>query len=123
MSSHDSEIKKGFYMKENDLKTKITRTMSTSTLVKLKKVGNSQAVIIPSNFLKGVDKTHEVIMNIEDNEIRLVFAESRSLQDLIDEKRARNRGLLAKVAKQIEKIDPNKFENDYIIYGADELID
>lgn len=97
--------------------------MSRSTLVKLKRVGNSQAVIIPSNFLRGVDKTHEVIMRIEDNEIRLVFAESKSLQDLIDEKRARNRGLLAKMAKQIEKMDPRKFEKNYIIRGADDLID
>lgn len=97
--------------------------MSRSTLVKLKRVGNSQAVIIPSNFLRGVDKTHEVVMRIEDNEIRLVFAESKSLQDLIDEKRARNRGLLAKMAKQIEKMDPQKFEKNYIIRGADDLID
>lgn len=97
--------------------------MTTNKMVKLKKVGNSQAVIIPSNFLKGVDKTHEVIMRIEENEIRLVFAESKSLQDLIDEKRARNRSLIAKMAKQISKIDTQKFEENYIILGADDLID
>lgn len=97
--------------------------MSTNTLVKLKKVGNSQAVIIPSSFLRGVDKTHEVVMSIEENEIRLVFAESKSLQDLIDEKRARNRGMLAKMAKRVAKLDPQKFESNYIIHGADDLID
>lgn len=97
--------------------------MSTNTLVKLKKVGNSQAVIIPSNFLKGVDRTHEVEMQIEENEIRLVFAESKSLQDLVDEKRARNKRLLAKMAKQIATIDPQKFNNGYIILGVDDVID
>lgn len=98
--------------------------MSRSTLVKLKRVGNSQAVIIPSSFLKEVGKTSEVEMKIESNEIRLVFASAKSLQELIDEKRARNRGLLAKMRKAIEKIDPEHYEkNNYIIQGADDLID
>lgn len=98
--------------------------MKAQTLVKLKKVGNSQAIIIPSNFLKGVDKTHEIEMNIVNNEIRLIFAEPlKSLKELIDEKRARNKKMLTSIYKKIEKLDSQKFDNDYIINGADELID
>ena len=98
--------------------------MKAQALVKLKKVGNSQAIIIPSNFLKGVDKTHEIEMNIVNNEIRLIFAEPlKSLKELIDEKRARNKNMLTSMHKKIEQLDSQKFDNDYIINGADELID
>lgn len=98
--------------------------MKTQTLVKLRKVGNSQAVIIPSNFLKGVDKAHEVEMSIEDNEIRLIFAEPlKSLKELIEEKRARNKKMLTSMMKKVEQLDPQRFENNYIIHGADDLID
>lgn len=97
--------------------------MSSDTLVKLKKIGNSQAVIIPSSFLKGVDKTQEIEMSIEENEIRLIFVESKSLQEMIDEKRKRNRGMISEMMKKIEKMDPQKFEKNYIIRSADDLID
>ncbi|AEA43751.1 AbrB/MazE/SpoVT family DNA-binding domain-containing protein [Fluviicola taffensis] len=97
--------------------------MSADTMVKLKKVGNSQAVIIPSSFLKGVDKTHEIEMSIEANEIRLIFVESKTLQQMIDEKRNRNRGMISEMMKKIEKMDPQKFEKNYVIHSADDLID
>ncbi len=97
--------------------------MSRSTLVKLKKLGNSQAVIIPSSFLKEVGKTSEVEMKIETNEIRLVFASAKSLQELIDEKRIRNRGLMANAMKKVALIDPEKYDENYIISGADDWID
>lgn len=97
--------------------------MSRSTLVKLKKVGNSQAVIIPSSFLKEVGKTSEVEMKIESNEIRLVFASAKTLQELIDEKRIRNRGLMAKAMKKVALIDSEKYNENYIISGADDWIE
>lgn len=97
--------------------------MNTSTTVKLQKVGNSQAVIIPSKFLKDVGNTKEVKMEIDANEIRLVFVTTKSLQTLIEEKRARNRGQLAKMMKEVEKMDLTQSHKDYFIPSADDLID
>jgi antitoxin component of MazEF toxin-antitoxin module len=97
--------------------------MNRSTLVKLQKVGNSQAVIIPSSFLKDVSSTSQIKMRIESNEIRLVFESEKSLQMLIDEKRARNKSLLAKMMKNIEKSDLTTDNENYIIHSADDLID
>ncbi len=98
--------------------------MIKDKMVKLKKVGNSQAVIIPSNFLKEVGDISTIEMKIESNEIRLVFGKAKSLQELVDEKRERNKGLRAKMMKEIEKIDPDKYtNNNYLIEGDDDLID
>jgi antitoxin component of MazEF toxin-antitoxin module len=97
--------------------------MNRSIVVKLQKVGNSQAVIIPSSFLKDVADTSHIKMRIEANEIRLVFESEKSLQMLIDEKRARNKGLLAKMMQSIEKLDLTKHNENYIINNADDLID
>lgn len=91
--------------------------------VKLQKVGNSQAVIIPSKFLRDVGDTKEVKMEIEENEIRLVFVTTKSLKTLIEEKRARNRGLLAKMMKEVEKMNLEESHKDYFIPSADDLID
>lgn len=97
--------------------------MSKVLQVKLKKIGNSQAVIIPSSFLKGVNNTSEIIMKIEGNHIQLTFENSKSLEDLIKEKRERNRANIKQTMKEIESIDKNKYTNDYVIHCADDLID
>lgn len=97
--------------------------MTLQTQVKLKKVGNSQAVIIPSNFLKGVDRAKEVEMRIEENEIRLVFVNTKSLQQLIDEKRTRNKSLFSEMVQKVQNLDSNTSESGYLIDSNDDLID
>lgn len=91
--------------------------------VKLQKVGNSHAVIIPSKFLKDVGDTKEVKMEIEANEIRLTFVSTKSLKLLIEEKRARNKSLIAKMMKEVDKMNLEDPNDDYILPSADDLID
>jgi antitoxin component of MazEF toxin-antitoxin module len=94
-----------------------------NTTVKLKKVGNSQAVIIPSSFLKEVKKTSVIEMKIEENSIHLIFNSEKTLQELIEEKRLRNKGLMNKMMEKVKLIDPEKYNENYIINGADDWID
>jgi antitoxin component of MazEF toxin-antitoxin module len=97
--------------------------MNNHSKVKLQKVGNSQAVIIPSKFLKEIGDTSEVQMEIDENEIRLVFVKNKSLQSLIDEKRFRNKGKMAEMMNKVEKWSLSEPDEDYIISTPDDLID
>lgn len=64
---------------------------------KLKKIGNSIGVIIPAKFLRNVNKSADIAMSIEDNVITLTFEKrQKSLKELIDEKRIRNRRIMQK---------------------------
>jgi antitoxin component of MazEF toxin-antitoxin module len=99
------------------------KPMNNHSKVKLQKVGNSQAVIIPSKFLKEIGDTSEVQMEIDENEIRLVFVKNKSLQSLIDEKRFRNKGKMAEMMNKVEKWSLSEPDEDYIISTPDDLID
>ena len=91
--------------------------------VKLRKVGNSQAIIVPSKFLKEVDDSTDIRMEINGNEIRFVFNKMKSLNDLIKEKRNINKLRQKEINEILKNVDSSKYLTDYIINSADDLID
>ena len=96
---------------------------NTERPIKLKKVGNSQAVIVPSTFLKNVGNSTDIRMEIIGNEIRLTFNKPKSLSDLIREKRELNKFRQKEIMKILENADSSKYLTDYIINSADDIID
>lgn len=95
----------------------------TERPIKLIKVGNSQSIIVPSNFLKTVGNSTDIRMEIIGNEIRLTFNKSKSLNDLIKEKRELNKLRQKEIKKILENVDSSRYLNDYIINSSDDLID
>ena len=101
------------------------RTIVPTTIdrsIKLRKVGKSHALIIPSKFLKDVGNSSDIRMKIIGNEIRLTFNKSKSLGDLIKEKRELNKLRQKEIKEILENLDRSKYLTDYIINSADDLI-
>lgn len=62
-------------------------------------------------------------MEIIGNEIRLTFNKSKSLGNLIKEKRELNKLRQKEIKEILKNVDRSKYLTDYIINSVDDLID
>jgi antitoxin component of MazEF toxin-antitoxin module len=83
--------------------------------VKIKQIGNSKGIIIPAKFLRSLvdNNPTSVELIVGKNTLTFVFPQPKSLEELVEEKKERNKKRRPEMIKSLEGtvIDPE----DYIL--------